>query len=223
MAQRNDVSINWFLSPRIIRIATPSTEIIVQDLHDTVREQESRIDNLIYDQVISSAGKEDLGSGTLVGLTATLLNAKVSFDARKISVSSGTITTEDEAGIILTDSNADFISDGVTAGAFVVSLTDGSICSVISVLNSTSILTDGLADGYDNGFNIGDSYKIWNVVQCSIQGGNLVAVDGYGNQLDPVLPTAGTQIVRTSSSSATLQSGTTAKAVMAKILPFLFK
>lgn len=42
-------------------------------------------------------------------------------------------------------------------------------------------------------------------VQCNISGGNLVAVDAGGNDMDAVETTAYTQIVKTSSSSATLQ------------------
>jgi len=42
-------------------------------------------------------------------------------------------------------------------------------------------------------------------VQCSISGGNLVAIDDVGDDLNPVAVTDYTQVVRTSSSSATLQ------------------
>jgi hypothetical protein len=41
--------------------------------------------------------------------------------------------------------------------------------------------------------------------QCNISGGNLVAVDANGNDMDAVETTAYTQIIKTSSSSATLQ------------------
>lgn len=41
--------------------------------------------------------------------------------------------------------------------------------------------------------------------QCNISGGNLVAVDDVGDDMDPVQTTAYTQVIRTSSSSATLQ------------------
>lgn len=42
-------------------------------------------------------------------------------------------------------------------------------------------------------------------VQCNISGGNLVAIDSVGADMDPIQTTAYTQIVKTSSSSATLQ------------------
>lgn len=42
-------------------------------------------------------------------------------------------------------------------------------------------------------------------VQCSLSGGNVAAFDSGGLEINPILPTAFTQVVRTSSSSATLQ------------------
>lgn len=42
-------------------------------------------------------------------------------------------------------------------------------------------------------------------IQCSVAGGNLVAVDTSNNTISPIYPTAYTQVTLTSSSSATLQ------------------
>ena len=131
MAFRSDVTVDWFASPRIIEVAAPSTEITIQDLHDTCRQLESELTALDEDQLITSAGKENLGGGVQVGITATLLNALVAFEARP-----------------------------------------------------------------------GTDY-----IQCRVNGGNLVAVDDLGADLDsPIFPTAFTQVVTTASSSATTQS-----------------
>lgn len=129
MTVRNDISVDWASSPRIITVDAPSTEITIQDLVDTLRELEDEPPNMTFDHLINAAGKEDLGGGVRVGITATLQNAKLAFEARP-----------------------------------------------------------------------GPSYA-----QCQISGGNLVAVDSNGDTIDPVQTTAFTQIVRTSSSSATLQ------------------
>jgi hypothetical protein len=206
MAFRSDITIDWHLSPRIIRIAAPSTEVGIQDLHDTVRELEQDPNAMQYPFIISTEGKQLLGPGVFVGLTTTLQNARIAFDARQESQSSGTITTADTTGTELIDADATFITDGVEPGAQIVNISDGygSGASVVTVVSETRIATDILDDGYDNQFNIGDNYKIWPVIQCEVAGGNIVAVDGYGNPLDPILPTFGTQVVRTSSSSATL-------------------
>lgn len=127
MTIRTDLTIDWVSSPRIITVAAPSTEIIMQDLHDTLRSLEfAAIDK---PPIVSSAGKEPLGGGVTVGLTVTLLNAQLAFEARS-------------------------------------------------------------GPGY---------------VQCSAQGGNLVSFDNVGGELNPIYPTSFTQVVRTSSSSATLQ------------------
>jgi hypothetical protein len=126
---RNDVTVNWNVSPRIITVASPSTEITVQDLHDTCRDLEEKLDDgLQFEHLIDSAGKEPLGGGVLVGITSTLNNARVAFTARG-----------------------------------------------------------------------GPSWEL-----MTITGGNCVATDASGSELDPREPTAFTSVDRTLSSSATL-------------------
>jgi hypothetical protein len=206
MATRADVSVDFFLDPRVVRVAAPSTEIVIQDLHDTVRNIEDEPRFMQYGDLISTAGKENLGGGITVGLTATLKNAVIAFDARKQWTSAGTVTTNDLSGRTLIDSGADFVSDGVEPGAWVVNMTDFSISSVITVVSLTEILTDGLGGGTGDTFTTSDEYRILNVTQCEVSGGNLVAVGSdLVTSLDPVLPTVGTQVVTARSSSATLQ------------------
>ena len=205
MAVRDDISVDFFESPRIVRVAAPSTELTIQDLHDTVRAIEDEPNKLQYPDLISSAGKEPLGGGITVGITSTLKDAQVSFEARKASTSSGTVTTADASGRTLIDSAATFVSDGVERGAWVVNLTDGSVASVTRVVSETQLVTDVLGDGLDGQFEIGDSYKVWNVIGCQVSGGNLVAQDENGATIAQILPTAGTQVRLTASSSATLQ------------------
>ncbi len=82
MAFRSDISIDWTVSPRIITIASPSTELTMQDLLDTLRELEDDMINLSRPQIVSGSGKEELGGGTRVGITIKLLNAKIAFEGR---------------------------------------------------------------------------------------------------------------------------------------------
>lgn len=82
MAVRTDVTVDWSVSPRIITVASPSTEITIQDLVDTCRSLEDDLYNMSFPHLIDAAGKEPLGGGTLVGITATLLDAKVKFEDR---------------------------------------------------------------------------------------------------------------------------------------------
>jgi hypothetical protein len=203
MTVRTDVSIRFNLSPRIIHIAAPSTEITIQDLHDTLRALEDEPSAMQYPDLIETTGGQSLGGADSVGLTASLKNARIAFDARKTSVSAGSVTTTDLTGRLLIDSNATFVSDGVVPGAWLVNLSDGSVCTALVVLSETTILTDIPGDGSTNQWQTGDDYKIWNVVQVEVSGGNLVAVDESLASIDSVLPTAGTQVVRTSAASAT--------------------
>lgn len=129
MARRYDVEVDWSVSPRIITVLSPSTAISIQDLHDTLVELEARWDGIDEPRIVTTAGKEFLAVGVSVGLTCTLLNAKLAFEARP-----------------------------------------------------------------------GPSF-----VQVNVDGGNLVAVDADGTTpIDPIQTTAFTQVVKTSSSSATL-------------------
>jgi cytoskeletal protein CcmA (bactofilin family) len=104
MTVRTDVVIDWTVSPRIITVLSPSTEIVIQDLLDTCREAEDDLPNLIHKQIISAAGKENLGGGVKVGITVTLLNAVLAFEARpgpsyvQCRVSGGNLVAVDSVG-----------------------------------------------------------------------------------------------------------------------------
>ncbi len=79
---RNDVTVDWAASPRIIWVAAPSIEITMQDLRDTLRSLEMSEEGILYAPLLESSGKQNLGGGVLVGLTIKLLNAKLAFEAR---------------------------------------------------------------------------------------------------------------------------------------------
>ncbi len=128
MAIRTDVTINWTSSPRLLTVASPSTEITVQEIVDTCRFFEDSEEGNNYEFLIDAAGKEPLGGDVSVGITATLQNAQLAFEAR-----------------------------------------------------------------------LGPDW-----ILCIISGGNLVAVDDVGAELDPRLPTAFITVDRTAASSATL-------------------
>ena len=212
MAQRSDLEILWFLDPRLIRVEGPSAELLVQDLHDTVKDEEDEPGNLIYPELISTAGKETIGTGVLNGLTGTLLNGQVLFDPRTASVSSGTATSADPDGAILTDLAATFIADGVLPGAWIVNFTDQSVGTVIRAISEQQLqllpvvrgTLRALDDGTDDDWDIGDVYKVWNVVQVELTGGNSVAQDENGDPISAIFPTMGVQVLRTLSTSASL-------------------
>jgi len=204
MTSRDDVSVLWFLSPRIILVDDPATEITIQDLHDTLRDIEDEPENMVYPDLIATAGKEALGGGVSVGLTSTLKNAYVAFESRTFPLTSGrTATANDTDGIILTDSDGYFDGYGIYPGCTIFNHSTGDMATVMKVLSATQLRHFALSGGVGGEWTIGDIYSVYPNIQCSISGGNLVAVDEVGADISPILPTANVQIVRTASSSAT--------------------
>ncbi len=211
MAQRYDVTVDYSVSPRVITVAAPSNEIIQQDIVDTLRVEEAAFaGGLAFEKLINASGKDDLGGGIFVGITVSLQNALLEFESRRTPECSGTVTTASGTIVkdryIFEDSSATFIDDGVQRGATIINFTDQSVGDVFEVISQTQLSVKTLQNGFDNTFQVGDEYKIYNIEQMIVRGGNLVAVDENGDPFfSPILPSAFTQVILTSSSSATLQ------------------
>jgi len=89
-----DIVVYTELIPRIIEVLAPTTDVTVQEIVNAVRNWED--DNLSYDPLISAAGKEALGGGVTVGITATLQNARLMFTSRTTPLEvGGTCTAND--------------------------------------------------------------------------------------------------------------------------------
>ena len=105
MSIRYDVTVDWSISPRIIEIDAPSTSITIQDLVDTLRYLEALLDNMDNPYLLDATGKDDLGGGLLVGITAKLRNAKLKFQDRsgpnyiQCEVSGGNLVAVDANGV----------------------------------------------------------------------------------------------------------------------------
>lgn len=207
MSIRTDVTINWELSPRLIEIAEGSIELTAQDSADTLRSLEHipnpGFDVFSHDYILEAAGKDDLGGGTSVGITLTYQDGQVAF-ARTGSRGTGTVTTGSTTQLI--DSAADFVTDGVQRGDWVINFTDQSVTEVLSVVDLNTLNVRLLTDGTDNDFDIGDTYKVWEVAECDLSGGNQLAVDTVGSTISPLFTTFGRFAIKTASSSATLQN-----------------
>jgi hypothetical protein len=193
------------VSPRIVKVLSSTSSISMQDLVNYVRDWEDDPWNMTYEKIISATGKQSLGSGISVGITAQLENAKLMFESRTTSTSIGTVTSNDPDGTTLIDNLASFQTDGISAGATIINFTDKSVSTVLSVDSETKLTHEQLSDGTLNTWITGDEYKIWNVIQCDATGGNLVAINTAGTSVSPIMPSAFTQVIKTSSSSATLQ------------------
>ena len=208
MASRTDVDITYVDTPRVAEVASPSTEIIMQDLVDTLRDAEYSWQGLTFNKLINASGKEDLGGGVKVGITAALQNMLLAFEGRTTPAQLGTVTSNPGSPVIgrdtFVDTAATFIANGIARGSLVINFTDQSVAEVISVDSEIQLTTKVLTEGIGNTYDAADVYKVWNIVQVSATGGNLVAVDNLQATIPAILPTAFTQVVLTSSASATL-------------------
>lgn len=204
------VTVEWWLSPRIITIPSPIVSVSIEDLQDTLLDLEDDVSGMVWKHLRETSGGQNLGGGVLVGLTMELQNAQVAFEERTVPQESGTATATGTT--LLEDSTALFITNGVSRGAQVINYTDGSIGTVVSVDSETQVTHTALTGGLNNDWTIADSYSALNETRCEISGGNLVAVDGVGSDISPVFPTVGTFVIRTSSSSATLLNQETLEA-----------
>lgn len=210
MVERSDITVIQQLDPRVAEIASPSTEIIMQDYVDTMRVLEDDFVNMGFDALINASGKEDLGGGVLVAITVQERNVQLAFQPRTDTAVDGTVTTGSGAPNAVnrqtfTDTSADFITAGVVPGSYAVNWTDRSVADVVRVIDADTIELRALSNGSDNLWEVGDDYSIWNVVQVRTSGGNLVAIDENGVAIPAILPTWGTQVILTTSSSATIQ------------------
>ena len=96
------ISVDPIASPRIITVPeADGTSITIQSLVNQIREWEHEPLNLSYLKLLSASGKEDLGGGTLVGITAKLENIKLKFAAR----GSPTTCTISGGNLVAVDSN----------------------------------------------------------------------------------------------------------------------
>ncbi len=104
MTVRSDITVDWAVSPRIIEVASPSVDVLVQDLIDTLRELEDELENISYKTIVRATGKEALTSDLNVGITCTLLNARLKFEDRtttfvRCDILGGNLLAVDDAGV----------------------------------------------------------------------------------------------------------------------------
>ncbi len=210
MAERDDITIVQDVTPRYAEIASPSTEIVMQDYVDTLRVAEDDFQNMSFPFLINASGKEDLGGGTLVAITVQEQNLQLAFQQRTAPAETGTVTTASGPPSVLnrirfTDTSADFVTAAIQPGSYIVNWTDRNVTDVLRVISATELELRTPSQGTDNEYDLGDDYSVWNITQVRTSGGNLVAVDTGGSAIPAILPTWGTQVILTTSSSATIQ------------------
>lgn len=210
MATRDDITVFQEVSPRFAEIAAPSTEIVMQDYVDTLRGLEDDFLNMSFPFLIQASGKEDLGGGVLVAITVEEQNLQLAFEPRFAPAVTGTVTTASgppniNNRITFADSAADFVTAGVQPGSYLINWTDRSVTDVVRVIDANTLETRVLNNGTDNEWDLADDYSLWNITQVRTSGGNLVAVDDLDAAISAILPTWGTQVILSTSSSATIQ------------------
>ncbi len=204
----HEIIVYPYLSPRIIEIPAPEDEVTIQELIDLIRAWEDSEEGMPFEFLISAAGKEPLGGGVTVGITATLNNARIMFTGRTIPLDDGvgrTCDLTDATGTHLYVDDADFVTAGVYPGCTVHNETTGDMGAVTEVTDGNNLQMFKLTGMGSGNWTSGDSYIIYDNVQCSITGGNLIAVDDMGAEIPTVFQSPNIQVIRTSSSSATLQ------------------
>ena len=203
MTIRSDLVVNTEESPRIVTVEAPSTTISIQDLHDTLRHLEALKANMDNPPFIDTAGLESLGDIS-VGLTSTLQNMQLQFEGRTSPTESGTCTADDSTGKELNAAGGQFITNSVARGHIVFNSTTGAMATVLTVPSETQITHQILSGGSRSTWLNTDIYIIYNNVQCTITGGNLVAVDEAGSPIPAILGSANTDTILALSSSATV-------------------
>ncbi len=210
MTSRTDVAVDFGPSPRIALVDAPSVTFNAQDIVDTLRVAESSFDGMSSLKVLNASGKEDLGGGRFVGITSTSQDLVIAFEARKTPAETGTVTTGSGAPvgqpplITFIDTAADFTAANVAPGSLVINFTDQSCADVVEVVSSTELRTTVLVNGIGNTYDSSDVYQVFNIIQCTAGGGNVVAVDDLGAVISPILPTAWTQVILERDTSAAL-------------------
>ena len=199
------VTVQWGLSPRIIVIPVAETDVSLTDLQDTLQDLEDDSQGMPFPKLRSMTGGQELDASTNVGFTMQLQNAQLIWQTNNTVLDSGTVTTPDTNGLILIDSTALFITNGVQPGDMLLNITDNSQATILSVVSETQLQIDGLIGGTDNQFDNVDTYSVFDWQLRRLIGGNLVAVNDSGISISPVINSFGNSFDRTSSSSATIQ------------------
>ena len=205
-----DILVYPFLSPRIIEIdGIAYPDVSMQDLYNAIREYEDSYVGQIYEYLVNAAGKENLGGGVSVGITVTLNNTRVLFKGNLTPLDDGsgrTCDATDATGRQLYVDDADFISDSVSIGDTIHNKTTNEWATITEIVDQYTLNHLELDGNGKQGWTSGDNYEVFENIQCNLSGGNIVAIDDVDADLDPVIQSPFVQIVKTSASSATLQS-----------------
>jgi len=196
------------LSPRIVEIRPPTTDITLQEFYDAMKQWEQEPAAHSFDPLVIGEGKAVLSATKQVGVTAIGQNIRAMFTGRTTPLEiGGTCTTADTRGLTLVAGGGDFVNNGVYPGCTVINTTTFGMAAIHEVVGPGELRSFKLSGGSRDDWQIGDTYRIYENQRCEISDGNFVAIDDVGADLDPVLPSPGIQVLRSGDVSAALISG----------------
>ena len=139
---------------KIVTVVSPDIELSIQELYDKVRDYEDEPGNLDLKNMISAGGKEDLGGGVSVGVTATLLDGwQVFFQltSQDTRISGGNLVALDAGGSNQSPiSNANIVK--LEAGSGTTAILSGSGVTPQDVEDiSTAVWEQQIDNGYATG------------------------------------------------------------------------
>ena len=181
-------TVDWNLSPRLITIPEGTETVTAQDQVDTVRKLEDTFRAMSEPRLMDASGK---AGGGVTGIVITLQNAQYAFAARSNVLETGTVTTADPKGILLTDINATFLANNVARGDLIINQTTGGHTTVLEVTDETHVVTLAIVGGTDAEWGSGDSYDVFNYDNTQLLAGDLFAVDTAQLAITAILTTFG--------------------------------
>jgi len=181
------------LSPRIITVDAPDTEITVQEVVDLLRDWEDTSLQGDDDQIVRAVGKSALEGGVFTGITATLLNAQLQFAPRAVAISTGNVVSTASAdGRLVICSGSTFVTDGVSRGDTVVNTSDANSHATIVAVEEEQLTVLPPLGGIEDDYDVSDVIVVFKDELCTVSGGNLVAVDENDTPIDAIFPSFGT-------------------------------
>ncbi len=167
MAIRNDFSVDFNQSPRLVTIAKPSLECSMQDLLDTLRYLEAQRNAMDNKPLVDASGKEPLGGGTKVGVTVSLQNTLIGFEARDGTEFGGTnewtLCKLDGGNLVSFDDNDVAFDSPLHNTPFVnVSLTSSSSATLQEQDALQYSSYNGVVSVKEGSSNVGTAYPVGN-------------------------------------------------------------
>lgn len=114
----------------LIIVEAPETVVTIQELLDAIRDFEDNQSSMDLSHIAEASGKEDLGGGTLVGITLKLIDWKVKFEDRSPP---DTVVCEVTGGnIVCLDSETETFINPIAPSAYVTAVKTSSASATIS-------------------------------------------------------------------------------------------